>query len=282
MGAHVDGMTRSGTYVYCIVADAKRPRAPRTRHGLRGLGAIRLLPVPGTRRGPARTNGSRRPRRELQMWAVVADAPLKDYGEQAINRGLTDLDWVSRAAVAHEAIVESFSAAPAVLPMKLFTIFTSDQRVLEHIARERLHIETVLERVKNHDEWGIRVVLDRARALAGHDRKAARRDATSGAAYLQRKKAHQDASAELAQRSRDLIADLYDRLAKDATSAKRRTATELPAPGGPLLLDAAFLVPRSRTARFRSAVARKTRALGPQGYGVTLSGPWPPYTFMQD
>jgi gas vesicle protein GvpL/GvpF len=281
MGAHVDVMTGSGTYVYCIVADTKRPHAPRTRRGLRGLGAVRLLPVTWNRGGAAKASGSPRPRRELEMWAVVADAPLKDYGEQAINRGLTDLDWVSRAAVAHEVIVESFSAAPAVLPMKLFTIFTSDERVLEHIIRERLQIQTLLARVKNHDEWGIRVVLDRAYAVAG-DRGAARRADKSGAVYLQRKKAQQDASAELAQRSRDVIADLYDRLTQDATLARRRAATELPAQGGPLLLDAAFLVLRSRTSRFRSVVARKTLALAPQGYAVTLSGPWPPYTFVQE
>jgi gas vesicle protein GvpL/GvpF len=282
MGAHVDVMTRSGTYVYCIVADTKRPKPPRTRAGLAGLGAVRLLPIIWNSRSTAGTSGSPRPRRGLDMWAVVADAPLKEYGEQAINRGLTDLNWVSRAAVAHEAIVESFSAAPAVLPMKLFTIFTSDERVLEHFARERLQIQTLLARVRNHEEWGIRVVLDRARAVAGPDRGAARKDSTSGAGYLQRKKAQQEASAELAQRSRDMMADLYDRFARDATLAKRRTANELPAQGGPLLLDAAFLVPRSRSARFRSLVDRKTQALAPQGYGITLSGPWPPYTFMQD
>jgi hypothetical protein len=276
MGAHVDVMIRSGTYVYCIVADTKRPKPPRARAGLPGLGAVRLLPIIWKGRGAAA------PRRALDMWAVVADAPLKDYNEQAINRGLTDLNWVSRAAVAHEAIVESFSAAPVVLPMKLFTIFTSDERVLEHFARERLQIETLLARVHNHDEWGIRVVLDRARAVADSDRRAARKDGPSGAGYLQRKKAQQEASARLAQRSRDVMADLYDRFARDATLARRRTAHELPVQGGPLLLDAAFLVPRSRSSRFRSLVDRKTQTLAPQGYGITLSGPWPPYTFMQD
>jgi hypothetical protein len=43
-----------------------------------------------------------------RLYAAVADAPLDKYGAAAINKGLTDLDWVSRAAVAHEAVVESF------------------------------------------------------------------------------------------------------------------------------------------------------------------------------
>jgi hypothetical protein len=56
----------------------------------------------------------------------------------------------------------------------------------------------------------------------------------------------------------------------------------MPAQGGPLLLDAAFLVPRSRAKRFNAAVRAQTKVLGPQGYAIALSGPWPAYSFMQD
>jgi hypothetical protein len=52
--------------------------------------------------------------------------------------------------------------------------------------------------------------------------------------------------------------------------------------GGPLLLDAAFLVPRARAASFKALTARESRSLARQGYGLTVSGPWPPYTFVQD
>jgi hypothetical protein len=270
-------MTATGTYVYCIVAGTRRPRPPRTRRGLPGLGPVRVLAVTPPDPPPARAA------RDLPLWAVVADAPLAKYGEKAINRGLTDLDWVSRAAVAHEAVIESFIAAPAVLPMKLFTIFTSDERALAHFARERPQVQTAVKRVKGQHEWGIRVLLDLERAVSPPARPASvRRAPVSGAGYLQRKKAKHDAVAGLARRSREVVADLHDRLSRDATLARRRAASELPAPGTPLLLDAAYLVPRTRSAKFRSSVARQARALVPQGYAVRLSGPWPPYTFMQD
>jgi hypothetical protein len=75
---------------------------------------------------------------------------------------------------------------------------------------------------------------------------------------------------------------LYDRLAAKARLARRRAASELPAQGGSLLLDAAFLVARSRTRTFRALAAREARDLAPHGYKVDLTGPWPPYTFVQD
>jgi hypothetical protein len=56
----------------------------------------------------------------------------------------------------------------------------------------------------------------------------------------------------------------------------------MPAKGGPLLLDAAFLVPRARAATFKALAARESKALARQGYGLSISGPWPPYTFVQD
>src|SRR5882724_4686097 len=163
------------TYVYCVIAAARRPRLTRMPAGLPRTGRVRLLDI------------------EAGLFAAVADAPLHRYGEAAINRGLADLDWVSRAAVAHEAVVESFIAETAVLPMKLFTIFTSDDRAMAHVRADRRRIAAVAKRVANHQEWGVRVVLDRARAAAASPKKNVTAPPRTGAAYLTRKKAQRDA-----------------------------------------------------------------------------------------
>jgi hypothetical protein len=257
----------TGTYVYCVVAAPRAPRlstVSRVPAGLPGAGRVRLLDL------------------ERGLYLVVADVPLARYGEAAIHRGLSDLEWVSRAAVAHEVVVESFIDATAVLPMKLLTIFNSDERALEHIRADRSRIDALVKRVANHYEWGVRVVLDRTRAAEAAVPARTRAAGASGVAYLSRKKAQRDASTELAERAREAVAALYDRLSAQSRVARRRAATELPAHGGPPLLDAAFLVPRSRSKTFRALAAREARALARHGYGLTLTGPWPPYTFVQD
>jgi hypothetical protein len=262
-------MPKTATYLFCVIAAARRPRVPAKTRPLPGLGPVRILEVDGG------------------TYLVVADAPLSRYSEDAINRSLADLEWVSRAAVAHESVIESFGDETAVLPMKLFTIFTSDARALEHIARQRTRIASLVKRVANHQEWGVRLVLDRAaaeRAPASSIRKrrAAAPAGASGAAYLTHKKAQRDAAVELASRARDVVAGLYDRLEARSKLARRRAASELPVKGGPLLLDAAFLVPKGRAASFRALVAREARTLAKQGYAMVVSGPWPPHTFVQD
>lgn len=251
--------------MFCVIAAARRPRLTRVPRGLTGMGSVRLLDV------------------EEGFFAVVADAPLDRYGEAAINRGLSDLGWVSRAAVAHDAVVESFIQETAVVPMKLFTLFTTDERAVEHVRAERRRIAAVVKRVANHQEWGVRVVLDRGKDVAAAPKKKnASPGGRSGIAYLTRKKAQRDAAVELAARAHETVAALYDRLAARSRLAKRRLASDLPVQGGPLLLDAAFLVPRTRAASFRALAARESRALARHGYGLTFSGPWPPYSFVQD
>ena len=252
------------TYVYCVVAADRRPKLTRVPRGMPGTAPVRLLDV------------------DAGLFAVVADAPLDKYGETAINRRLTDLEWVSRAAVSHEAVVEAFIAETAVLPMKLFTIFTTDDRAVAHVRAERPRIAAAVRRVANHQEWGVRVVLDRARAAAAAPKRNAAKAAPRGVAYLSRKKEHRDAVVELVAHARDTVAALYDRLSARARLARKRSASELPVQGGPLLLDAAFLVPRARAASFEALAARESRALAHHGYALTFSGPWPPYSFVQD
>jgi len=253
------------TYVYGLVVSTRKPSLARVPAGLPGASRVRLLQVDAGR------------------YLVVADVKRHEYGEDAINQRLSNLDWVSRAAVGHEAVLEALVARATVLPMKLFTIFTNDERAIADVRRNRARVDALIKRVAGHHEFGVRVVMDRATAAARRKAGASRPGGSAtGIAYLTQKKAQRDAATELAAHARETVADLYDRLARRARLAQRRSASELPIENGPLLLDAAFLVASAKARAFRGEVAREARALARHGYGVTLTGPWPPYTFVQE
>ena len=272
---------RPGTYVYCLVAAPRVPSLNRIRRGPAGLGPVRLLAVEDTaphRRVRSSRAGARAA--GLRKWLVVADAPASQYNEAAINRRLSDVDWVSRAAVAHERVVERFTDQPAVLPMKLFTIFTSDERALEHVKTDSRRVNAVVNRVAGCQEWGVRLLFDVGRARGSQS--ARRKTVASGTAYLSLKKAQSDRAAEAVGRAREVVADLYDRLDRLSVASKRRSASELAVDGRSVLMDGAFLVPHRRVRQFHAAAGRESKALERQGYRVTVSGPWPPYSFVQD
>jgi hypothetical protein len=258
-------MGAKATYVYCAVQARHEPNLGRSRRrapsGLAGLGKLRLLDAG---RG---------------LWLVVADAPLSRYGEASIQRGLENLTWLSRCAVAHEAVIEHCLRAPGVVPMKLFTIFDSDVSALAEIGRKRPQLDRLMRLVAGRREWGVRI-----RAVPAPSRlrtvRPVSKPLSTGASYLAAKKHARDTARELAEREHARVNRTFATLAALAVDARRHP----PVAGAEhtrLILDAAFLVGTRAAAGFRALTRRVARDLGRNGYGVEVTGPWPPYNFIE-
>jgi hypothetical protein len=248
------------TYVYCLVRHGRRPSLPDAAAGLAGSRDLRLLEA------------------AARLWLVAATVREAEYGEAALQRGMQNLDWVGRRAMEHEAVVEHFLRAQAVLPMQLFTMFTSDERAVAHVAHDRRRIAGILRRIEGRVEWGLRLTWDEQAAKRSVERAHA--PSASGAAYLARKRDLLDVNRVQLSDARTAADRLYRLMAREASDARRRTATEQAAPGSRLLLDAAFLVPVKSAAAFRAALRRNTKSFARSGLVVSLTGPWPPYNFI--
>lgn len=267
-------MSATLTYVFCLVRSARRPAVPR-------LPASRMLP--GSRNRRAIPAGD-------DLWLIVADVPAGEYDETTLGRGLSDLEWVGRRATAHEATVEQFLSAKAVLPMQLFTLFTSEERALQHVDRQRGEILGILKRLQGHVEWGLRLsfdenalreAVDAAHRPAKADGNVGRAVARpSGAGYLARKRDLLDVTRGQLSAARKEADRLFVTLTREVADARRRTETEQASAGARLLLDAAFLVPATRTRSFRTLVGRHAKTIAAAGVVVSLTGPWPPYNFI--
>jgi len=220
-----------------------------------------------------------------ELWLIVSTVPPSEYGEAAVERGLQNMDWVGRLALAHEAVIERFLSARAMLPMQLFTMFKSDERAVEYVTSNRARIVKILARVERQVEWGVRLTWDEQAAREAVERKHASPPArghtsASGTNYLARKRDLMDVNRTQLTKARTEAGRLYRALSKKATDAVRRTATEKAAPGSRLLLDAAFLVPAKGGTAFRAAIKESGRLLARSGLAVSLTGPWPPYNFI--
>jgi Gas vesicle synthesis protein GvpL/GvpF len=268
MGTHVETKrltpAEAATYVYCVLQVRRRPGQNRPPKGLEGMGPPRLLAL-----GEA-------------LSLVVADAPLERYGSEPIDRKLSDLGWVSRCAMAHEGVVEHMARHGTVIPMKLFTLFSSDARALAHFARSRRRIGALMARVAGRDEWGIRVSLDERLAMKSRvDGQSGRPRPVSGTVFLLRKKDEKDAMQRVLREAREEAERIFQALSQHADDERQRTPEQA---GGTirLLLDATFLVPSAEAARFKETVRSLARTVEAKGYRVALTGPWPPYTFVAE
>jgi hypothetical protein len=217
------------------------------------------------------------------LWLIVADAPLPRYGEAALARVVRDLDAVSRCAVAHSAVVAHCARRNPVLPLRLLTLFSSDERALAQVRRRRAAIAGRLTRVAGRAEWGVQVRLEAGGGHSTRRARAAARQETAelspGTRFLELRRRQREATRGLAAGARTAAASLYRALARHADEARRRAPVSVD--GRPtLLLDAAFLVPGTRAARFRRAVRAQAAHAADRGLHVRLTGPWPPYSFV--
>jgi hypothetical protein len=142
------------------------------------------------------------------------------------------------------------------------------------VGAERREIMAVLRRVRGCVEFGVRVMqqpVSRARA------KATR--ASSGAAFLAAKKQARDDVRAATLKAAEAADDAFGLLAAIARASRRRDVE--PEGVTPPLLDAAFLVPATARARFKAGARRAAADCTRAGAEMTLTGPWPPYNFVQ-
>src|SRR5688572_29630518 len=160
------------TYLYSVTRSAKKPAVGRVPPGLPGGTTPKLIPA------------------GRSLWLAVSQVPLDRYGPVPLEAAFRDLDWVPQVAVSHEAVVEHFarSRSAAVVPMKLFTMFSSEERAVAEMQARREQIDGVLARIAGCEEWGVRVTRRPARA----SRSAPAPQARTGAAFLAARKQDRD------------------------------------------------------------------------------------------
>ena len=250
--------TSTATYLYCLVKATRAPSLARVPAGLTGATA----PVAH--------------RVATSLWLIAADVPLSIYGSPELDSRLRDLDWVARAALAHEGVVEHFarSRSVSVIPAKLFTMFSTIDKALADVAGRRASLDRVMKRIAGSEEWGVRIT--RQLPVAG---PAAATRPKTGTAFLTAKKATRDALANARTEAATAAADAFKRLARIARDATQREKRAEPGTNPPIL-EAAFLVPVKARARFKAEAARLAKACAQAGAELTLTGPWPAYNFI--
>ena len=223
--------TMSGTaiYVYGLVGATSRPGVRRPPAGLPG--------------------GSRRCYTEVTptLWLAAAEVPLDPTGSAALERGLKDMQWVADAAVAHEAVVKHFAALARRHRDSDEAVHASSPARPGRWGRcggGARRLASLFAKLQGCEEWGVRIM--RGPAVRPGGAPATRNG--------NRVPGRAQTGSRPGARSRAAIAHAAD----DAYACWRRSrpitggGSRRPAALIPPLLDAAFLVPVRRRARFRA------------------------------
>jgi hypothetical protein len=206
---------------------------------------------------------------------IVSDVPQDRYNTETIESRLHDLDWVALCGTAHHAVADALAADLVVLPLRLFTIFSSEGNAIAALRRARARIGKALGRVRGRKEWVLRIGRPDPARVQPASSKRLPPASQSGTSFLRGKADARREQAERAARAHADAARVFALLAKVADEAETRPTPQ----AANLLLDAAFLVGTRRTATFRRTLANAAPGLLRDGCAVSLTGPWPPYSF---
>ena len=189
---------------------------------------------------------------------------------------LSETGRLATLARGHDAVVRAAADAGPVLPLRFGTVVADEaaaRRLLEEhgdSAREQLR------RIDDTREWGVRLVrsLDAEPAAVGP--RSGDRSGVTGTEYLARRRQALEQSGVAEAAAEKAAEVLQETLRPHVTEFLRRGG----ATGSSLLLDLAFLVRPDDEAGFLAAAAELGERFAPDGFGVEVSGPWPPYSFV--
>lgn len=226
--------------------------------------------------GAARLPDGASPPRTLSLdsslIAIVADVPASTFEASALETRVTDPDWIARCAAAHHAVIERVARSRPVAPFRVLTIFDSEDRVKATLMPMRVKLRKALDRVRGRSEWVVRIFRPAKPATL----VARVKRATSGTEFLRARHQQRLLETEHARTVATGAARVVETLADVADDHVVRPIDV----GASAIADAAYLVSAGRIASFRRSLAALSRELRGHGCRVTLTGPWPPYSFV--
>jgi hypothetical protein len=229
-----------GCYVYCVIGADERPPLD----GLRGVDpafGVELL-----------THG--------RLSVVLSPVSLDEFGAEPLKRNLEDMGWLERTARAHQAVLDRVLSSAAIVPMRLFTIFS------DKVLADRARVQAA------------------ARARSGAPATSEPGAEGAGRAYLARKKAERGLREEARAMVEVTVEEIHARLSDEAAAATVLAPQnpELSGRAGEMVLNGAYLVHRTRATEFAAVVEELRRRHRDLGLELELGGPWAPYNFVAE
>jgi Gas vesicle synthesis protein GvpL/GvpF len=226
---------------------------------------------------------------EGPLAGVASRVSLKEFDEATLSERLADAAWLEQKIRAHEQVLERVLHETSIVPCRFCAVYRSETEMRRFLSERRNALQAALDRVQGQVEVGVKAFLDRDRFVAGEAiRNNALRDleeraaaATSGRAYLERRRLDQLVASEVERFRSSAGAEIHSRLLACAGDGLPLAlqATEVSGRDKEMIFYGAYLVGVDRSA-FEATLGRLAADYREAGVEFELTGPWPPYNFV--
>jgi hypothetical protein len=216
--------------------------------------------------------------------AVYTPVKAEEFSQEVIDRRAGDLEWLGAIGYRHQDVIAHLMKSTAVIPLRAFTLFSSEAALRAYLDENADALRRVLERLDGKQEWTLRVEFEPQKwseSLVGRveslrELQQQIESSAPGKAFLLRRKLDDEKKRASAAAEKDVVSEIERRVLDElrcetiAESRERR--------------DGAFpqinvLINRDEEAQLQELHAELTDRYGAEGVTLALTGPWPPYTF---
>ncbi|MCU0490890.1 MAG: GvpL/GvpF family gas vesicle protein [Chloroflexaceae bacterium] len=223
--------------------------------------------------------------------AYLSAVPLDEFGEEVFERNARNLTWLEPRARAHQAVVGGLAAEQTIIPLRFGTIFLTEERVRGLLTERRDEWVAALARLRGHQEWGVKVYCNLVTLGTELQQSSPRIQAfkneleqkSQGAAYFMQRRLDMLIADEVEHFCDTHARQFHERFASHASAAVQNTVQSGDGQGSAerMLLNGAYLLSAEGMPVFYAELEHLKAEYSDMGFTYQLTGPWPPYNFVQ-
>ena len=227
------------------------------------------------------------------LTAVVSEVELDKFKSRMATVGEEiDMEWIEEKAQTHEQIVERLMKENALLPARFCSIVRKKEDLIAYMADNYHDFERTLERLKGREEWGVKAylsfeklkqfIIDNTPAI--RERREMLSFMSVTASFLIQRKIDNLIKQRMDKRLEAIISHIVEVL-RDASEHESIADVESfnqQQVENPLFFKASYLVENNLFHGFNHKIKKLSAELKPEGITLVVSGPWPPYSFVED
>ena len=216
--------------------------------------------------------------------AVFTSVGDEEFSQETIDRRAADLEWLGAIGYRHQAVIQDVMKKTAVVPLRAFTLFSSEDALRRYLHENAGMLRAALDRLDGKQEWTLRVELEpqkwsdalvsRVDSLRELQEQIA--SASPGKAFLLRKKLDDEKKRASHDAEQSLVSEIesavLDRLRCETVAESRERRD-----GGFPQIN--VLINRDEEATLQELHGTLNDRYASEGVSLALTGPWPPYTF---
>lgn len=228
----------------------------------------------------------------IEIGSLVAYATYvseKEFGQQAFEKNLKNIDWVKNKALIHQQLVDEVFQQVTIIPLKFGSVFTSEEQLIASIKPKINHYLAILDQIEGKSEWSLKLYFDKDKLDAALQKSDEMQqvqntiaNASPGKQFLLKK--------SLEKQKKELLKVTLNRYRKEAYAGfknlmqeckvKDNQSQEMTGNPDQMILNVVGLQSNKDTAENLQQIFKEKYTF-PEGIYSSLTGPWPPYNFLQ-